>query len=76
MNVFSSHIIRSLLVDITLQSPSRRPLLVEILVQAGNNELNNSFEEYICAINVLKQGKSYNSLVRIFFQFYEFQTKV
>ncbi|WP_338646479.1 hypothetical protein V5J73_13385 [Flavobacterium sp. KS-LB2] len=37
----------------------------KILVQAGNITLKNNFEEFICAINVLKhgKGKSYNALV-------------
>jgi hypothetical protein len=36
-----------------------------ILKQSGNNNLNNRFEDFICAINVLKHGKgrSYNTLV-------------
>lgn len=37
----------------------------KILGQAGNIELKNRFEDFICAINVLKhgKGKSYNMLV-------------
>ncbi|RKS90318.1 hypothetical protein BC952_2699 [Flavobacterium limicola] len=37
----------------------------KILVQTGNINLKNSFEEFTCAINVLKhgKGKSYNVLV-------------
>ena len=37
----------------------------KILNQSGNNELNNRFEDFICAINALKHGKgrSYNTLV-------------
>lgn len=36
-----------------------------ILNQSGNNDLNNRFEDFICAINVLKHGKgrSYDTLV-------------
>lgn len=36
-----------------------------ILKQSGNNELNNRFEDFICAINVLKhgRGRSYDTLV-------------
>ena len=37
----------------------------KMLIQTGNNELLNRFEDFICAINVLKhgQGRSYNALV-------------
>ena len=37
----------------------------KILVQAGYINLKNRFEEFICAINVLKhgKGKSYNELI-------------
>ena len=37
----------------------------KILIKAGNIDLKNHFEEFICAINVLKhgKGKSYNTLV-------------
>jgi hypothetical protein len=36
-----------------------------ILNQSGNNDLNNRFEDFICAINVLKhgEGRSYDTLV-------------
>ena len=36
-----------------------------ILNQSGNNDLKNRFEDFICAINVLKHGKgrSYDTLV-------------
>jgi len=37
----------------------------KILKQSGNKELNSRFEDFICAINVLKHGKggSYDTLV-------------
>jgi len=37
----------------------------KILIQSGNIDLNNRFEDFICAINVLKhgKGKSYNALL-------------
>ena len=37
----------------------------KILLQKGKNELHNRFDEFICAINVLKhgRGKSYDALV-------------
>lgn len=37
----------------------------KILKQSGNNDLNNRFEDFICAINVLKhgRGRSYETLV-------------
>jgi hypothetical protein len=36
-----------------------------IMKQSGNNDLNDRFEDFICAINVLKHGKgrSYDTLV-------------
>jgi len=40
----------------------------EMLLQAGESELYNRFEDYICAINVLKHGRgsSYNFLIKKF----------
>jgi hypothetical protein len=37
----------------------------KILTQSGNNDLNNRFEDFICAINVLKhgRGRSYDALI-------------
>jgi len=37
----------------------------KIINQLGNNDLNNRFENFICAVNVLKHGKgrSYDTLV-------------
>jgi len=37
----------------------------KIINQLGNNDLNNRFENFICAVNILKHGKgrSYDTLV-------------